>query len=1117
MLLTEKKLQKRIDEILDYRYRDIRPMEEFLMKEDISGMPNPSMPKWEETDGTIRVGERWKGRDKYLWLEKTVKLPDEWLTGQSGRSEKEAVLTPVGVFDFGRTAGGNNSGFEAMLYIDGEPYQAVDSNHREVFFKPEHFGRKITFTFRLWSGLEGGGIPRENEHEIKTAMLALLDTSADDLYYLSDMMLGTVQLLPENRTERQELLNALEQAYLCVDWSDPGSCPFYNSVQKADHVLNALLNGMEKKEQVTVECVGHTHIDTAWLWRLKHTREKASRSFSSVLRLMEMFPEYIFLQTQPQIYQYIKEDFPKIYEEIRQRAAEGRWEVDGAMWVEADCNLTSGESLTRQILLGRKFMLEEFGREPEFLWLPDVFGYSWALPQILKKSGIEMFMTTKISWNQFNRMPHDTFWWTGIDGSRVLAHFLTTPDPGQSAESWSATYDGQLLPETVQGSWDRYRDKEITKEMLISYGFGDGGGGVNRDMLERRRRMDRIPGLPNVKTSSAGEYFKKLKETARQAGENIHTWDGELYLEYHRGTYTSQAYNKKTNRHMENLYRKAEWMTAMEGLLAGNLGRARQEELTEGWKIILTHQFHDIIPGSSIHEVYEDSRKNYRMAQSIADQVLECFYDTALEKGEECFSILNPLGADRSGLVWIDGLDASAVYAGDGKELAVQRGDGGAWVWVDHVPGMGVKYLYLSRGERPAAEDAQAHAEEKAAEKFPAIAGVGQDDMFRTNNRNGSMAISTPYYELTLNGKGQISGLYDKDSERQVLAEGECANIFQLFEDKPLDFDAWDIDIFYTQKMEEIENRTMCSVLEKGPCRMVVRQEWSFGHSVIRQDLILYARDRRIDFLTRVDWQERQKLLKTAFPVEIRAVSATYDVQYGNVKRPNHFNTSWDEARFESVAHRFVDLSEYGYGVSLLNDCKYGHDIHGNTIRLSLLKAAVYPDYEADRGEHVFTYSLFPHSGDFVEGGTVKAAAALNQPLEAVQGKLHFPGRLRLPGSGQKDSCANCGQQDSTAGGRQQGSIAGGLQQDSEASLVRLEGAHVELDAFKKSEDGSMLVLRFHEYAGARGRVTVKTGFPFSAFAECDLMERPLEDFRSGHEMSIEITPYEIKTFLIQI
>jgi len=298
--------------------------------------------------------------------------------------------------------------------------------------------------------------------------------------------------------------------------------------------------------------------------------------------MMELFPEYIFLQTQPQLYQYIKEDFPQIYAEIKKRAAEGRWETDGGMWVEADCNLTSGESLTRQILIGSRFIKEEFGKDVEYLWLPDVFGYSWALPQILKKSGIGTFMTTKISWNQYNRMPHDTFRWMGMDGSEVLTHFITTPEPWSEPGSWFYTYNGMLTAKTVKGLWDAYSEKEMNKDLLVSFGYGDGGGGVNRDLLEARRRLDQIPGMPNVKTSTAGAYFRKLKKTVESTEQYVHTWDGELYLEYHRGTYTSQAYNKRMNRKMELLYRQAEWMTAMQAVQEHCLENARQEALTEG-------------------------------------------------------------------------------------------------------------------------------------------------------------------------------------------------------------------------------------------------------------------------------------------------------------------------------------------------------------------------------------------------------------------------------------------------------------------------------------------------------------------------------------------------------
>lgn len=1059
MLQTECKLEKRIEELKGfrfegdpfrgYRYRDMRELGAFHMKEEHSGKVNPEMPIWKKSDGWLNQGERWSGRDRYLWLEKKLRLPKEW-------EHLPESLEPVGVFDFGLTGGGYNSGFEAMLYIDGQVYQAVDSNHREVFFEKEHFGKELTLTFRLWSGLEGGGEPHELIHEYRTAFIGLLDTHTDDLYYLSDMMLGAAKSISKESVEYQELMEALDQAYLLLDWSEPGSEDFYQSIQKADACLNEALDQMEKHTKVQISCVGHTHIDTAWLWRLKHTREKVSRSFSSVLRLMERYPEYYFLHTQPQQYAYIKEDFPELYEKIREKVKEGKWEIDGGMWVEADCNIPSGESLTRQLLQGRKFMVEEFGKEPEYLWLPDVFGYSWALPQILKKSGIDTFMTTKISWNQYNHMPNDTFWWKGIDGSVVLTHFMTTPDPGQPKERFYATYNGLPTSETMLGTWEKYQDKRLNKELLFAYGYGDGGGGVTRDMLERIRRMDRIPGIPHVKTSKAGDYFRRLRETVTQSKQPLAVWDGEMYLEYHRGTYTSQGYNKKMNRRMEELYRKAEWMSVMHAIAVSDLNQAEQERLTEGWKIILTHQFHDIIPGSSIREVYEDSVINYQKAEAIAEEVMEHFYEKALYPEEQVISVVNAAAEDRSGMVWIPERKIDSILTETGVPAVVQQEENGTWVYAEHVPAMGVSYL---------------HVQEMPYEPEETFACVTEP--------KGGLTLETPYYQIQVNENGQLSSLYDKEYDCQVLQSGACGNVLQLFEDKPLNFDAWDIDMFYYQKMEEIGAPVMQELVENGPLRAVLRQKWKFHKSCITQDMVVYTKDRRIDFQTHVDWQETQKLLKAAFPVDIRSTYATYDIQYGNVRRPNNSNTSWDRARFETVAHRWVDLSEHGYGVSLLNDCKYGHDIHDNVIRISLLKSATYPDYTADKGEHDFTYSLLPHGGDFVAGGTVQEAFDLNQPLEAVQGILRLPTEA---GSG----------------------------------MVRLTGAYVELDAMKKAEDGSCLVLRFHEYAGEKGKVQIQTGFPVKAYAESDLMERPQEEFRTG-DMRVTVGPYEIKTLLLKV
>lgn len=1039
MFLTDKKLENRIEELKEYRYRDVINLEEFAVQEDTQGVINPEIPADFSGWDVLKQGDTWKGRDLYLWLHKEVEIPDAW------RGKKA-----VGIFDYGNTGAGNNSGFESMLYLNNQPYQGVDANHKEVFFKEELYGTTVSLTFRLWSGLEGGGIPTVQEHRINRMDVAWLDEQVDQFYYMGAMILDTLKNLDDNNEIKYQLREALDAACHCIDWSCPGSEEFYASVHEAAELLDTRMGQMEKHTEVMVKCVGHTHIDVAWLWRLKHTREKISRSFSTVLRLMEQYPEYIFLQSQPQLYEYIKQDFPEIYEKMKERIAEGRWESDGGMWVEADCNLTSGESLARQILLGSKFIKEEFGKDVEYLWLPDVFGYSWALPQILKKAGIDMFMTTKISWNQYNRMPHDTFKWKGIDGSEVLTHFITTPDPWSEPGSWFYTYNGQLTPKTVKGVWDAYSEKEINKELLIAYGYGDGGGGVNRDTLEQRRCIDKIPGLPHLQTSTAGEYFRNLKNTVENTERFVHTWDGELYLEYHRGTYTSQAYNKRMNRKMELLYRKVEWMTVMSAVQAGTLEKANQEKLTEGWKHILTDQFHDIIPGSSIREVYEDSKKDYAFIEQNAKEVEQEFLDTHIQKEDGCYTVFNTSGWDRNGFVTIEGEAQGTYRDGAGNVLATQRADGHTYVEVCDIPSMGMKEISFTAGQ-----------------------DSGEKSVFTVNERE----IETPFYSISLNDSGQITRLYDKNFAREVLPEGERANVLQMFEDKPLGNDAWDIDIFYQQKMREITELTKFEVTQCGPLRLTIHMEWSYLSSTISQDMILYGTNRRIDFRTYVDFHEKHQLLKAAFPVDIRSTYATYDVQYGNVRRPNHWNTSWDQARFESVAHRWADLSERNYGVSLLNDCKYGHDIKDNVMRISLIKAATHPDHTQDQGAHNFTYAILPHGGDFIEGKTVQEAFALNEELQVVEGKA-------------------------------------ALGYD---SFLAFDNDQIELDAVKKSESGDSIIIRFHEFAGSKQQVRLTTGFEYKCWTEADLRERPIGEVSQEKEICMEVKPYEIKTILIKL
>lgn len=1039
MFYTIDKLRNRIHELDDYRYRDKVELEYFNTKLNGDRDIAPNIPT--EYDGVIKTGETWKGRDLYLWMQKEVDIPSNW--------ENKTV---VGIFDFGETGAGNNSGFESLFYLNNKPYQGVDSNHKEVFLPKDINGTRVELIFRLWTGLEGGGIPREQEHRINRAQLAWLDEKVDDLFYNASVILETIGELDEYSPDKVHLTKILNNAFKLIDWAYPGNEDFYNSLHEASDYLNKEIDKIDKHSVVNVTCIGHTHIDVAWLWRLKHTREKCARSFSTVLRLMERYPEYIFLQTQPQLYEYVKNDYPELYEAIKQKVKDGNWEVDGGMWLEADCNIPSGESLVRQILVGSRFIKEEFNKDVEYLWLPDVFGYSWALPQILKKSGIDMFMTTKISWNQYNRMPHDTFKWRGIDGSEILTHFITTPEPWSQPGSWFYTYNGRLTPKTVKGVWDAYTDKGITNDLLVSYGFGDGGGGVNREMLEYRKRLDKMPGLPNVKTGKASEYFRCLKEKVEKTEEYVHTWDGELYLEYHRGTYTSQAYTKMMNRKLELLYRETEWLSTVACLTNNDWSLYANNEITKGWKTILRNQFHDIIPGSSITEVYEDAKQEYKEAEDIALDIQNKLEEIYINKDEHTWTIINNSNWDRNESINIKCDEDGSFYDEDGNKLKYQRNKDEYTVEIKNIPALGYKRIILK------------------------IDDVQYDNNSVFEYCDGK--ISTPKYNIEWNEYGQLTSIYDKENKREVLAKGERGNVLQMFEDKPMAHEAWDIDIFYQEKMREVKDLQSVELIEDGNIKAVIRFKYKYMNTTISQDMIVYANSNRIDFKTNVDWREKKQLLKVAFVVDIRSTMATYDVQFGNVKRPTHWNTSWDRARFESVAQQWVDLSERNYGVSLLNNCKYGHDIKDNVMRLTLLKSATHPDPVQDQGEQNFTYSLLPHSGDFIDGNTVKHAYELNQPLRAIKGML---------------------------------------KSEVKKQLFKFNDANILVDAIKKAEDEDMIIIRFHDYSGSRQNVSIDSDYEINGWMETNLMEKPIEDLRNENSINVVVNPYEIKTLMIKM
>ena len=1023
----QERIHNLLEEIGENRYRNLVSIEEFDWYED-DGVVGNRAPKGDSVK--VVQGFRSKGYDKYNWLCTKISIPESF--------GYENVL---GIFDFGVPMGtGNNSNFESLLYVNGKPYQGVDGNHKEVFFNLKETGRELELSFRIWSGLNGGGRPREMTMSIDRAEFGVLDTAADDFYYLAMAALETHELLDENSEYKSYILNQLVEAFRLVDFTNKKSEAYFKSLQTALDYLRDRFKG-QGKPGVNVTMLGHTHIDVAWLWRLRHTREKTARSFSTVNRLMEKYPEYIFIQTQPQLYDYLKEDYPDIYEHIKRRVAEGRWEPSGAMWVECDCNLASGESIIRQILVGKNFFKKEFDYESEFLWLPDVFGYSWALPQILKKSGVNTFMTTKISWNDTNRLPYDTFIWRGMDGSEVTTHFVTTTE----LNDVTYTYNGESRPYAIKGVWDNYRNKDLNRDLLISYGFGDGGGGPTREMIKYIEAAKLMPGIPNVETGRATEYFRKLNETIKENPYNgyLPIWDGELYLEFHRGTYTSQGYNKKMNRFMEYKLREEEMLSVFAEKLFDK--PYNREEFLKAWKIVLCEQFHDILPGSSIHEVYEDSHEEYERALKYIETATNAAKASFVTEKENAFTLFNQANWERDSIVKIpSGAEAYEYTDIEGNTLPSHR--------------CGEKDLVYVKGLKPLAFS--------TITRTTKVENVAEE--FEENT------VETPYYIVSWDGKGRLVRLYDKGADREVIPEGKFANVIQIFEDKPRCFDAWELEATIDLKKEEIP----CDgniIKTKNELGYFIHFTYNYNNSKIMQTLCLYNDKRRIDFKTVVDWKESQKILKTAFSVDIRGVFARYDVQEGNIVRPITRNTSWEAAKFEVVAHKWADLSETGYGVALLNDCKYGYDIKEDTMRLSLLKSATDPDYSADYGTHEFTYSLYPHKEEWYNSGLEEEAFDLNSPVVVLDG--------------------------ASALGNE--------------SLISFDAKNIVLDAFKKAENEEAYVLRFHEYTGRRGKINLKTGLKFDSWCESDLMENPLGEWKQT-AIEVEVKPYEIKTIMLK-
>ncbi|MFQ9510857.1 MAG: alpha-mannosidase [Lachnospiraceae bacterium] len=1050
------RLKKALETLSNARYGKTYPISIMKMKTIGYGEIDTVFEDTEE-DGWIdfQNGSRWGGVDAHTCFKFSFQVIAE-LSGKE--LWLQAVTSATDIW--------NTDNPQFILFINDKLICGMDMNHREVCLTKDASINE-TFCIGIYAYVNGS----DSSDFLKVSIREKIPI-VEKLYYDFKVLYDVLMIQEGDGIGKVKLEDLLNKVVNILDFRVIGSALFIESVKVADKYLFDELNKDRLQSPVTVHGIGHTHIDIAWKWPLRQTREKVIRSFATVLQLMEEYPDYRFMSSQPQLYEFVKEDCPLLFNKIKEKIKEGRWEAEGSMWLEADCNLTSGESLIRQILYGKMFFKEEFNIENnEVLWLPDVFGYSTALPQIMKKSKIKYFMTTKINWNEYNKLPNDVTIWRGNDGSEVLSYFITTTAyikgaDYKSVENFSTTYNGLFNACQIMGTWQRFRNKNLSQDVLTCYGYGDGGGGPTAEMLEEYERFHQgIPGFPNIKQTSVRAFFHLLEKNLE--GKKVPKWVGELYLEYHRGTYTSMARNKKYNRKCEFQNGDAEFLAVL-AMLHCETYEYPKKALDQIWKITLLNQFHDILPGTSIEEVYTESKSQYVSILSESMKIIKdamkatsnSFYSPGTENG---LTVFNTLSFKRDVYLEMEKEAFAQIFTDKGAIISQETYLHNVLCFIPDVPARGYKIL--------TDKDIVSETKEKV--------------WYTYEEKNGGVIIETTFYLIHFDENREIKSLLVKENNREIVLSGKRCNQLIAFEDRPFEYDCWNIDAYYVEKSYNITEVLDWKVVESGPLRIVLYIKRKFFESTIEQYISLFRFNKRIDFKTLIDWKQEQILLKVAFPVDVLSDKVICETQFGNIERPTHRNTSWEQAKFEFCAHKWIDLAESNFGVSLLNDCKYGYDVYESTMRLTLLKSGIFPNKNADKERHAFTYSFYAHSGSFREGGVIKEAYDLNVP---VYYETFFKKKIR------------------------------GLNQH---SVIEVDVDNVIVETIKLSEDRRSIIVRIYECFGQRKEVHLFFyGWKIEKIYLCNLLEEIDETVELEYEnnrLSYLIHPYKIETFKLTL
>ena len=1015
-------------------------LDDYYFCEGQETVENKSNGNWTE----FPEGSRWGAPEYYCRFKHSFTVPEEFKGGN-------VFYEVMPLYGSGRDSW-RTSDAQFIIFANGKLIQGCDSNHKEVLLLDNAQGGE-TYDMHLNAYLD--------KHEYRgqrvfKARIKQIDPVLWKLIFDLKTPLEIAEQYGPDDMDRVDIIKELNTAVnlLVIDGTHE---ELVESAKKCMDYLDANLYGKMTLD-VTTSGIGHTHIDVAWLWRLRQTREKAGRSFATVLKLMEEYPEYKFMSSQAQLYEYVKEDYPEVYEGIKKMVKEGRWEVEGGMWVEPDTNVPSGESLVRQFLVGKRFFKQEFDVDCKIMWEPDVFGYSAALPQIIRKAGCDYFMTTKISWNEYNRVPFDTFMWKGIDGTEVLSHFSPSRSGDDVGTRFMTTYNAYLSPSDMIGGWHRYSQKDLNNNVLMTFGWGDGGGGPTREMLEYGRRLNKgLPGCPKFVNEPSLDFYKRLEEEVGSSSR-LPTWVGELYLEFHRATLTSQAANKKNNRKSEILLHDLETIASIANIELGE--EYPRDEFTADWKCILLHQFHDILPGSSINEVYEDSDVAYgkllKEGKERLTKTLELIAENVATDADSLV-VFNTLGKMRNDVVITDMPENENFIIVDenGNEMKWQKTyDGKLCFLAENVPAKGYKVFNIKEGLKADTSVIDATAS----------------------------GFETKYLKAEFNADYNITSLIHKGTGRDVVPAGEVMNRLIAYDDRPHNHEAWDVKAYYKEISWNIDDVQSAEIIENGSVRAVYKVVRKFRNTIFNVYIIVYADTDRVDVAYDFDWKETHILIKVDNPVDVNAAKATFDIQFGNIERNAHDNTLWEFAQFEVSGHKWIDLSENGFGFSLLNDSKYGHDIKDGRVRTSLIRASMEPCHDQDKGPQYILTALYPHAGLVCESDVVDQAFSLNVPLHCVKTSAH----------------------------------AGKL--DKVYSLVSCNASNVVVETVKIAEDTDEVVIRAYETWNKRTSCEFSVKGDIKEAHITNLMEENEEEiFAVDGKLSLTFHPFEIKTIKIKL